>query len=310
MALAGNGRWCYLDPKLGAMHAVAEAARKVACTGATPVAATNCLNFGNPEKPEIMAQLSAAIDGIAEACTALGTPITGGNVSLYNETKGEGIYPTPVIGVVGMLDDVSKAVPSGFRRAGDTVILISGMASLIPEINLQSFGSSEFAKTLLGTMWGTPPQLDTDDDAPLLQRHLVELSRRGLLESASDVSDGGVAVALARAAISSGIGVVVDIGDIDEKNLRHPMGGDKTPASVVFFAEYGSQAIVSVDPTNVQAVLDTIGNSLIAVEIGHTANGAFSLAFNGASVHADVSSLTASYSGALEAQLAEEVVMA
>src|ERR1035437_9753210 len=94
MALAGNGRWCWLDPKLGAMHAVAEAARKVACTGAVPVSATNCLNFGNPEKPEIMAQLSAAIDGIAEACTALGTPVTGGNVSLYNETKGEGIYPT------------------------------------------------------------------------------------------------------------------------------------------------------------------------------------------------------------------------
>nr|WP_254601183.1 AIR synthase related protein [Caulobacter sp. S45] len=101
------------------MHAVAEAARKVACTGATPVAATNCLNFGNPEKPEIMAQLSAAIDGIAEACTALGTPITGGNVSLYNETRGEGIYPTPVIGIVGLLEDVTKAVPNSFQRAGD-----------------------------------------------------------------------------------------------------------------------------------------------------------------------------------------------
>src|SRR6201985_183036 len=122
MALAGNGRWTYLDPKLGAMHAVAEAARKVACTGATPVAATNCLNFGNPEKPEIMAQLSQAIDGIAEACIALGTPVTGGNVSLYNETKGEGIYPTPVIGVVGILDDVNKAVPSSFRQAGDDVL--------------------------------------------------------------------------------------------------------------------------------------------------------------------------------------------
>ena len=116
MALDGNGRWAYLDPKLGAMHAVAEAARKVACTGATPVAATNCLNFGNPEKPEIMAQLSAAIDGIAEACTALGTPITGGNVSLYNETRGEGIYPTPVLGIVGILDDVTKAVPAHFQR--------------------------------------------------------------------------------------------------------------------------------------------------------------------------------------------------
>src|ERR1700748_491559 len=99
MALDGNGRWCYLDPKQGAKLAVAEAARKVACTGAVPVAATNCLNFGNPEKPEIMAQLSSAIDGIAEACTVLGTPITGGNVSLYNETKGEGIYPTPVLGI-------------------------------------------------------------------------------------------------------------------------------------------------------------------------------------------------------------------
>ncbi len=117
MALAGNGRWTYLDPKLGAMHAVAEAARKVACTGATPVAATNCLNFGNPEKPEIMAQLSSAIDGIAEACIALGTPITGGNVSLYNETKGEGIYPTPVMGIVGIIEDVTKSVPAAFSAA-------------------------------------------------------------------------------------------------------------------------------------------------------------------------------------------------
>jgi phosphoribosylformylglycinamidine synthase len=123
MALDGNGRWAYLDPKLGAMHAVAECARKVAMTGAIPVAATNCLNFGNPEKPEIMAQLSAAIDGIAEACTALGTPITGGNVSLYNETRGEGIYPTPVLGIVGILEDVTKAVPAEFQKAGDAILI-------------------------------------------------------------------------------------------------------------------------------------------------------------------------------------------
>jgi phosphoribosylformylglycinamidine synthase len=124
MTLDGNGRWAYLNPKLGAMHAVAEAARKVAATGATPVAATNCLNFGNPEKPEIMAQLSSAIDGIAEACTALGTPITGGNVSLYNETLGEGIYPTPVLGIVGILDDVTKAVPAHFQEGGDAILLL------------------------------------------------------------------------------------------------------------------------------------------------------------------------------------------
>ncbi len=125
MALDGNERWCYLDPQLGASHAVAEAARKVACTGATPVAATNCLNFGNPEKPEIMAQLSLAIDGISAACVALGTPITGGNVSLYNETRGQGIYPTPVIGIVGILDQIGNAVGADFQRAGDAVLLIA-----------------------------------------------------------------------------------------------------------------------------------------------------------------------------------------
>ena len=162
MALAGNGRWTYLDPKLGAMHAVAEAARKVACTGATPVAATNCLNFGNPEKPEIMAQLSAAIDGIAEACTALGTPVTGGNVSLYNETKGEGIYPTPVIGVVGILDDVTRAVPSGVPRKWEIAFMIHLRLTAYQVQRLRffvRFGSTDFAKnTVLGGLCGaTPP---------------------------------------------------------------------------------------------------------------------------------------------------------
>ncbi|MBS1820467.1 MAG: phosphoribosylformylglycinamidine synthase subunit PurL [Acidobacteria bacterium] len=310
MALAGNGRWTYLDPKLGAMHAVAEAARKVACTGATPVAATNCLNFGNPEKPEIMAQLSAAIDGIAEACTALGTPITGGNVSLYNETKGVGIYPTPVIGIVGIIDDVTKTVPSGFQRKGDTVILISGMASLIPGVNLQSFGSSEFAKSILGYVWGMPPALDVEDHESLLQQNLIELAKRGLIRSACDVSDGGIAVALARATMPNSIGVKIDIGDIDKKNLRHPMGGGETPAPVVLFAEYASQAIVSVDPANVEAVLDVVGDSLIAVSIGQTADDSFELKCNEAAIRTDISSLRSAYSGALEAQLAAEVVTA
>ena len=118
MALDGNGRWCYLDPQLGAMHAVADAARNVACCGATPVGATNCLNFGNPEKPQIMWQFSQVVDGITKACEALDVPITGGNVSFYNETLGEGIYPTPVLGIVGTLDDVHKAVFPHFREAG------------------------------------------------------------------------------------------------------------------------------------------------------------------------------------------------
>src|SRR4029077_12522585 len=120
----GNGRWCQLNPRIGAMHAVDEAARNVAASGARPIAATNCLNFGSPEKPEVMWQFSQAIDGIAEACTALATPITGGNVSFYNETLGKSIYPTPVIGILGILDDASHVLKIAFREAGDIILLL------------------------------------------------------------------------------------------------------------------------------------------------------------------------------------------
>src|SRR6266536_5487619 len=126
LATDGNGRWCQLNPKVGAMHAVAEAARNVATSGARPIAATNCLNFGSPEKPEVMWQFSQAIDGIKDACTALGTPITGGNVSFYNETLGKSIYPTPVIGVLGILEDASRVVKIAFRNAGDVIVLLDG----------------------------------------------------------------------------------------------------------------------------------------------------------------------------------------
>ena len=122
----GNGRWCFLSPRLGAMHAVAEAARNVACSGARPVAATNCLNFGNPEKPEVMWQFSEAVDGIAEACRALEIPITGGNVSFYNETLGKPIYPTPILGVLGVLEDADFAVGSAFDKEGDAIVLLDG----------------------------------------------------------------------------------------------------------------------------------------------------------------------------------------
>ncbi len=251
------------------MHAAAEAARKVAMTGATPVAATNCLNFGNPEKPEIMAQLSAAIDGIAEACTALGTPITGGNVSLYNETKGVGIYPTPVLGIVGILDDVSKAVPAHFQRAGDTIVLLwpiprgetpdptlqvplnSPPISQYPlpaferepraleqadatdneaEENLVAFGSSEFAKAVLRGLWGRPPALDLDAEADL-HTLLQALAAGKLIRSARDISDGGIAVALAQAAFPLMIGATVEQ---DPSLLAHPLFGlFAEPASTV-----------------------------------------------------------------------------
>ena len=207
MALDGNGRWCYLDPKLGAMHAVAEAARKVACTGATPVAATNCLNFGNPEKPEIMAQLSAAIDGIAEACTALGTPITGGNVRSTTRPRAKGSIRRRSLGIVGIIEDVTKAVPvatsSGRGRAASC--WHKGGCSHTE----QEFGSSEYAKEVLGQFWGAPPALDLDLESRL-QKCIVELASQGLVNSAHDISDGGMLLPW-RMAFQHGFGVKAEL---------------------------------------------------------------------------------------------------
>jgi phosphoribosylformylglycinamidine synthase subunit PurL len=234
MALDGNGRWSYLDPKQGAKLAVAEAARKVACTGAVPVAATNCLNFGNPEKPEIMAQLSAAIDGIAEACTALGTPITGGNVSLYNETKGEGIYPTPVVGVVGILEDVSKAVPADFQREGDLVLLLQD-EFLEPPVDI-SFGSSEFAKVVLGKTWGLSPVVELTQEARL-QKALIMLADAGLLRAARPISDGGILIAAIEGSFRNSMGV-----DLNLK--QYSKGGDV----MRLFEEPPSSVLVSCAP--------------------------------------------------------------
>ncbi len=271
MALDGNSRWCYLDPKLGASHAVAEAARKVACTGATPVAATNCLNFGNPEKPEIMAQLSSAIDGIAEACTALGTPITGGNVSLYNETKGEAIYPTPVVGIVGILDDVTKAVPANFMRTGDAVLLLRPRTLKTSDASLGEFGSSEYAKHFLGMLWGKPPALSLAVEA-MLQKSLVKLAGAKLLHSARDVSDGGLAVALAEAAFTHGIGVHAEL----------PVHSD---ATLALFAEEASQVIVTCAEEDVERVRRVAAQGLLDVfQIGTTIANRIELSVNGQQV--------------------------
>jgi len=295
MALAGNGRWCWLDPKLGAMHAVAEAARKVACTGATPVAATNCLNFGNPEKPEIMAQLSAAIDGIAEACTALDVPITGGNVSLYNETKGEGIYPTPVVGVVGLLDDVTKAVPSCFRRGGERIIVLASQSAA----TAQEFGSSEFARTQLGNVWGAPPRLDISEEQKLIAC-VAALAKEGLITSASDVSDGGIAATLAKASVAKGIGAAVSLDYAT---------GDST--AIELFAESASTAVVTCTDDAFARLVEIVGTfePLHAVDIGTTGGKMLDIFTPaGSAIAATVESLRAAYSGVLESQLASEVV--
>jgi len=297
MALAGNGRWTYLDPKLGAMHAVAEAARKVACTGAKPVAATNCLNFGNPMKPEIMAQLSAAIDGIAEACTALGTPITGGNVSLYNETRGEGIYPTPVLGVVGILEDVTKAVPSGFQRVGEKVILLQS-AETPPNPKLQEFGSSDYAKTILREQWGTPPWISLDA-TEALQRTLAKLSERGIITSAQDLGDGGLAVALAKACIPNGVGIHTDFVD---SAIENPL--------FTLFSEVSTEVIVTCTAEMhdaLRAALDE-ENEFFPVYVGETIDDLFQVvAGDEIIIQESVANLKQVFSTALESQLNNEV---
>jgi phosphoribosylformylglycinamidine (FGAM) synthase-like enzyme len=167
---------------------VAEAARNVACAGALPIGATNCLNFGNPERPEIMGQLVKAIQGIGEACTALGVPITGGNVSLYNETDGRAIYPTPVLGVVGLIEDVDAALGSSFVSEGDLVYLLGATRD--------DLGGTEFLEAVHGRVAGRPPRLDLDAERRLIAL-LAEGAARRILLSAHDPSDGGLAVALA-----------------------------------------------------------------------------------------------------------------
>ncbi|WP_158942383.1 phosphoribosylformylglycinamidine synthase subunit PurL [Granulicella sp. S190] len=302
MALAGNGRWTYLDPKLGAMHAVAEAARKVACTGATPVSATNCLNFGNPEKPEIMAQLAQAIDGIAEACIALGTPVTGGNVSLYNETKGEGIYPTPVLGIVGIIEDSTKAVPAAFRAAGDAVLFLSAFQGRGRKIE-QEFGSTEYAKTVMHELWGAPPVLDLKEEAAL-HKALAALSAAGLLASATDISDGGSLVALAKACFPRDLGVKIsmNVSEMEPFALKER-----------FFSEIGSSVIVTADGEQVEAIRKVLADhtEMWLAPLGEVTAGNFEMVINGQKVIDEpIASLKGSWTGALEEQLAAEVVTA
>ncbi len=311
MALAGNGRWCYLDPKLGAMHAVAEAARKVACTGATPVAATNCLNFGNPEKPEIMAQLSDAIDGIAEACTALGTPVTGGNVSLYNETRGEGIYPTPVIGVVGILDDVTKAVPNSFQTVGDAVLLVRTMHfhAFPYESIITEFGATEYASVLLGTMWGKPPAFHAEWEAEQNTR-LYALCEQGKIRSACDVGSGGIAVAICRAALRHNVGATIGY---NWRTDIYPSVVETLGEEAILFDETPA-LLLTCSQANVAAVIgafSSLPREIEVLHIGETTLGSVSFRTDRSGPHTfSTADLRAAYSNTLESQLAAEVVTA
>lgn len=282
--------------------AAAEAARKVACAGARPMAATNCLNFGNPEKPEVMWQLAEAIAGMGEACRALGTPVTGGNVSLYNETLGEGIDPTPVVGVVGKLDLSHGREPLRLRFPGaDRAIVLLGSAATGP---LNEMGSSEYAAAILGHIWGVPPALDLEKERRL-HGLLLSAHERGWLESAHQVSTGGLAVALAECCIA----------DTVERGERPGCGATvQLPAHLdwqALFHEGAGRVLASCTREHARALV-ALGHAsgIEAAEIGATGGEHLRLAgTSGAEVAIPLSEIARSWGGALEQALSAEAVL-
>jgi phosphoribosylformylglycinamidine synthase len=235
MTLDGNGRYCYLSPREGARLNVAESCRNLSTAGALPIAATNNLNFGNPERPEIMAQLVEAIEGLAEACAAFETPITGGNVSLYNETLGEAIYPTPVMGIVGLLE-TAQPVPLHFQNAGREVVVLGGLG----ETDSVRFGGTQYAKTIVQRLWGLPPALDMQFEKRV-HAAMRSIHAEGLAESAHDLSDGGLAVTLAECAT-------------DELGANIALDSDLDPALLLFHEAPSRIVITTANSVGVREI--------------------------------------------------------
>jgi len=252
-----NGRYCYLDPYAGAQIALAEAARNVACVGGEPAAITDCLNFGSPEKPEVYWTFYESVRGLSDACSAWGIPVISGNVSFYNESFGQPIYPTPTVGLVGLLEDIDKRATSGFKDAGDVVVLVG---ETLPEL-----GGSEFLMVEHGLVSGAPPALDIELERDV-QRATIAGIRRGLIKSAHDCSEGGIGITLAECSLAGGIGASVVLDD------------DLDPA-VSLFSESQSRIVVTVAEERAEelvtlclehevpySVLGTVGGDRLVVE--------------------------------------------
>ena len=267
----GNGRYCYLDPYRGAVLAVAESARNVACAGAVPIGVTNCLNFGNPERPDIMWQLARAIDGIADACRALEIPVTGGNVSLYNETDGEAIHPTPVLGVVGVMEDARRVLGRTFRGAGAQVVLLGAGAP--------GLGGSEYLKRLHGQVRGMPPAVDLEQERAL-QQLVAGAAADALIESAHDCAEGGLAVTLAECCFESG-GIGVDAA------VAGPAAGGREDLGLAaaLFGESASRVVVSVAEHCAEELLARASAAGVAAQpIGRTGGARCRIAVGGTPV--------------------------
>lgn len=256
-----NGRYVYLDPEIGGMIAVAEGARNNVCSGAEPLAITDNLNFGSPEKPDIFWQLEKATDGMAEACRKLNTPVIGGNVSLYNENAKGAIYPTPVVGMVGLVHDTAHITTQSFKREGDVVLLLGETKA--------ELGGSEFQYVIHGVTEGRPPHIDLDVEKRMLDT-VLEAIRQGLVASAHDLSEGGLAVALAESCMSGGLGASVDFAT----DLRR---------DIALFSESQSRILLSAAPENADKLQSFIESQGVPVQRLGTVGGAeLSIRVNGA----------------------------
>jgi len=247
MTLDGNALYCYLDPRTGGAIAVAEACRNLACVGARPIGVTNCLNFGNPEKPEIMWQFKKIIEGMAEACRIFEIPVTGGNVSFYNDTEGVSVYPTPVLGVVGLVDDLERRVDPGFKQEGDSVVLLGE--------NREELGGSEYLRVTFGLEKGRPPTIDLETEKAA-QEVCIEAIAAGLAESAHDLSEGGLAVCAAESCIlgSAGIGCVLDLDD-------------RIRPDALLFGETQSRIVLSTSKTRLPKLLSLAAKKGVTAKV-------------------------------------------
>lgn len=249
MCTDGNGRFVYLDPENGGKLAVAEAARNVVCSGATPIAITDCLNYSNPEKPEIFYQFAESCDGIAEACRAFDTPVISGNVSLYNETQGVDIYPTPIIGMMGLIEDVDHITTSGFKEVGNPIYLLGQT-----QVDL---GGSEYLQMTTRQVTGLAPQIDLDLEKRV-QQVTLQAIRAGWVRAAHDCADGGLAVTLAESSIQGGLGALIDL-DLPSIDRMRP--------DFLLFAESPSRIVLEVRPESM-GLLETLAQEL-NVPIAH-----------------------------------------
>jgi phosphoribosylformylglycinamidine (FGAM) synthase-like enzyme len=277
----GNGRYAYLDPYLGGAQAVAEAARNVVCAGAEPVGLTNCLNFASPEDPGVMWQFRRCVEGLAEACRVLETPVTGGNVSFYNETMGRAIFPTPVVGMLGLLEDIEHRTTAGFKRAGDAVLLAGKTR--------EELGGTEYLKLVTGEVRGLPPTLDLGREKAL-QSFVLAAIRAGLVRSAHDCSEGGLAVALAECAFlaepgAAGVEADVSAGVAAPAEGTAGVGADVLAASPIrldaaLFGESQSRVVLSCGPAALPALTDlAAGHGVPLARLGAVRDGRFTLRF-------------------------------